>query len=208
MRLQLALLAVAIILVDWCSAFVIQNNTLSKVNDDSANKVNSKLPDDKPEVELLNHNKLQVFSPVFRSVSNSYSGAMQPQFDPSSLKRFSIVPLRGFFAFRNPQSGSGPVQYRSELMNATTLNCSEDSTNCRDRHTPRQISKRMTMASGIPNRRTRRPYDVPQIGKSFIFSLIIRDENLPWNSDFPILIIFTKSTFKKYFLSLYLQEFF
>lgn len=178
MRLQLALLAVAVILVDWCSAFVIQqNNTHSKANDETVNKVNSKFPDGKPEVEVLNHSKLRVFFPVYRSTSDRYSNAMQPQFDPSSLKRFSIVPLRGFFAFRNPQSGPGPVQYRGELMNATTLNCSEDSTNCRDRYIPRQISKRMA-ASGIPNRRTRRPYDVPQIGKSFIFPLIIFDENL------------------------------
>lgn len=168
MRLQLALLAVAVILVDWCSAFVIQqNNTHSKVNDESVNKVNSK--DGKPEVEVLNHSKLRVFSPVYRSTLDRFPNAMQPQFDPSSLKRFSIVPLRGFFAFRNVQSGPGPVKYPGELMNATTLNCSEDSTNCRDRYIPRQISKRTAMASGIPNRRTRRPYDVPQIGKSFIF---------------------------------------
>ena len=167
MRLQLAFLAVAIILVDWCSAYAIQNNTLSKVNNDSANKISSKSPNDKPNVEILNHSKLNMFSPIFGSRSNRYLNVMQPQFDPSSLKRFSVVPLRGFFAFRSPspQLRTGPVQYRGELMNITSLNCSEDSTNCRGRHPTRQISKRMTMASGIPNRRTRRPYDVPQIGK-------------------------------------------
>lgn len=207
MRLQLALLAVAVILVDWCSAFVIQNNTLSKVNDESVNKVNSKFPDGKPEVEVLNHSKLHVFSPVYRSRSNRYSNAMQPQFDPSSLKRFSIVPLRGFFAFRHPQSGPEPVQYRGELMNATSLNCSEDSTNCRGRYTPRQISKRMSAASGIPNRRTRRPYDVPQIGKSFIFLLIIWDENLHGTAIFDFYYIY-KTVFSRCFLQLFLQEYF
>lgn len=163
MRLQLVILAI-VLLLDWCSAYAIPNQT-DIVRSNSTENDNP--TDNKPVVNSLSLNNLK-FSPLaLRPHLNSYINLMKPRinaFSPRSLKRLSAVPLRGFFAFRSPQTLADPT-HEDGLLNSTVWNCSENSSNCLEAYPLRQMSKRVAMASGMP--RTRRPYDVPQIGESF-----------------------------------------
>lgn len=150
-----------IILLERSVAYVIQNETVSESINETANSENSSSTDPKPAVVAPNYDKVSLLSAGFRPQPNMLLSRMQPRLNAlsrQSLKRFSLFPLRGFFAFRSPLVGTDQVP--QELGNASHMNC----TNCQPRYLPRQISKRMAMAPVVG--RTRRPYDVPQIGKS------------------------------------------
>lgn len=164
MRLQLVFLTV-VILFERSAAYAIQSQTVSNshAEESETDAVTDKPTDVEPKLKSPINN-IRLMPLAFRPKSNTHLSIMEPEPNapgPITLKRLSLVPLRGFFNFRSEQLGSDQVR-QNELGNVSTLNC----TNCPARYLPRQIAKRVAMASKVP--RTRMPYDVPQIGKSLL----------------------------------------